>query len=92
MEETNEEIKVLKESIEKEKKRLNQKRTLLSKSKIVKFKKSESMDDCYDMKKQGLEVVEKQKAQNAFLAEQLFMLEQELQYLQVADGLRIGRI
>ena len=73
----------LRQKIHKEKKELNKKKEEIKRLNSVEVSKGNNKEECYFIKKQGQEIVEKQKANNKDLEELLFRLEQELYYLQV---------
>ena len=62
---------------------MNKKKEEIKRLNNVEVSKGNKKEECYFIKKQGQEIVEKQKANNKDLEELLFRLEQELYYLQV---------
>lgn len=74
---------MIQEKIYKEKKEVNKKKEELKRLHKIELAKANNKDECYSIKKQGQEIVEKQKSHNKDLEELLFRLEQELSYLQV---------
>ena len=62
---------------------LNKKRQIIKDLNNQELNKNIYMDECYAIKKQGLEIVDQQKQYNEVLNENLYLLERELYYLQV---------